>query len=98
MSAYRKDSPGERSERGSGLVRRGEGSKKGCAVGAVGTLRRKMDSIFHEHRSKHRLREGERSRGGGEGSRAQVEKQYRSLPTNFTNRWRAKRRASFCWL
>ena len=25
-----------------------------------------MDSIFHEHRSKHGLREGERSRGGGE--------------------------------
>ena len=60
-----------RGGRGSGLVQRGrEGgrrrAKKGCAVGAVGTLRRKMDSIFHEHRSKHGLREG---REGGVGLR-----------------------------
>ena len=101
MSAEKTRPPGERRERKRASAERGEGraggrrrAKKGCAVGAVGTLRRKMDSIFHEHRSKHGLREGRE----GE-SRAQVEKQYRRLPTNFTNQWRAKRRrASFCWL
>ena len=73
MSAEKTRPPGERRERKRASAERGEGraggrrrAKKGCAVGAVGTLRRKMDSIFHEHRSKHGLREG---REGGVGLR-----------------------------
>ena len=102
-------------QRGEG-VRGGGGSKKCSAVGAVragGTLRRKMDSIFHEHRARQTwIIEGGEPGESGEGGRAESgrESGFRwesntaddGRPTSQTVGGRegskAKKIASFCLL